>query len=279
MSAYAYLFYICIFVLGAVMGSFVGAMTWRMRHHRDWVRGRSECEHCHHQLAAVDLIPIISYLSLRGKCRYCRKPIGKTALILEVGSGLAFLASALLLPSALAQTWLSPVESFISLDAMTSLTLGLWFVCLTLMIALFNYDLHWRLLPNKLVFPLIGVSFILSAVIGFGIEHLSVGRWLLNLAMGMVPIAGVYGLMYLISNGRWIGLGDVKLGLAIGCLVPWWGGIIVLFLSNLLGSLVAVPKLIDHKVKGSTQIPFGPYLITSTYLVFLLGWVIKSLVL
>ena len=261
------------------MGSFVGAMTWRMKHHRDWVKGRSECEHCHHQLAAIDLIPVFSYISLRGKCRYCHQPIGRLALGLEVGSGLAFSISALLLPSALTQDWLTPIASFNSLTVLTSLAMGIWFVCLTLMIALFVYDLQWHLLPNKLVFPLIGASFTLSAILNLGVNQLTVGQWLIEVALGLIPITGVYGVMYVLSKGKWIGLGDVKLGIAIGCLIPWWGGIVVLFLSNLLGSLVAIPKLIDHKVKGSTQIPFGPYLITATFVVFLLGWVIKLLVL
>lgn len=261
------------------MGSFVGVMTWRMKHHRDWVRGRSECEHCHHQLAVIDLIPVFSYISLRGKCRYCHQPIGRLALGLEVGSGLAFLISTLLLPSALTQDWLTPIASFNSLTVLTSLVMGIWFVCLTLMIALFVYDLQWHLLPNKLVFPLIGASFTLSAILNLGVNQLTVGQWLIEVALGLIPITGVYGAMYVLSKGKWIGLGDVKLGVAIGCLVPWWGGIIVLFLSNLLGSLVAIPKLIDHKVDGSTQIPFGPYLITATFAVFLLGWVIELLML
>ena len=58
MTAYAIFFYVLMFVLGSVMGSFVGAMTWRMKTNRDWVRGRSECERCHHKLAVIDLIPI-----------------------------------------------------------------------------------------------------------------------------------------------------------------------------------------------------------------------------
>ena len=99
MNAYVIFYLLFIFVLGAVMGSFVGAMTWRMKTHKDWVKGRSECEHCHHQLAVVDLIPILSYVTLGGKCRYCRKSIGRTAILLELGGGAAFLISALLFPS------------------------------------------------------------------------------------------------------------------------------------------------------------------------------------
>ena len=279
MNAYVIFYLLFIFVLGAVMGSFVGAMTWRMKTHKDWVKGRSECEHCHHQLAVIDLIPILSYITLAGKCRYCRKSIGRTAILLELGGGAAFLISALLFPSAMLSTWTNPLEALNTTNSWLALAFGLWLVAVVIMLALFVYDARWRLLPNKLVFPLIVVSFVLSAVIWVGVKGVDFTTWLINLGLGMLPIAGVYGLLYLLSNGRWIGLGDVKLGIAIGCLVPWWGGVIVLFLSNLISTLVSVPGLIKHKIKGSTEIPFGPYLIIATFIIFLLSWVLKSIML
>lgn len=267
-----------MFVLGSVMGSFVGAMTWRMRHHLDWVKGRSECEHCHHQLAVLDLIPIWSYLALRGKCQYCHRPIGRTALGLELATGAAFLISAMVWPSAMAGRWWPLDYTLTALTVVTSLALGLWLVCLTIMAALFIYDLRWRLLPNKLVFPLVGVSLLWSAVFYLGVAQTTIGDWLLNVGLGLLPIAGVYGLLYIVSRGRWIGFGDVKLGLAIGCLVPWWGGLVVLFLANFLGALAAVPGLLSRRLHKASQIAFGPYLIISTYLVVLFGWVLLPLI-
>ena len=254
----------------------VGAMTWRMRHRLDWVKGRSECEHCHHQLAVLDLIPIVSYISLRGKCRYCHKPIGRTAILLEVSTGLAFLTSALLWPSWIMGQWTNPANVLALLDGWTSLTLGLWLVCLTIMTALFVYDWRWHLLPNKLVWPLIIVALVLSGVDYMFIQRATVGEWLLNLLLGLLPISGIYGCLYVLSKGKWIGLGDIKLGIAIGWLVPWYGGLVVLFLSNLLASLVVAPKLITGKTKKNSTMPFGPYLIVATVAAFLLNWWIKK---
>ena len=241
MIAYAIFFYVLMFMLGLAMGSFVGAMTWRMKTNRDWVRGRSECERCHHKLAVIDLIPIFSYLTLGGRCRYCHKKISRSALVLELAGGSAFLASTMLFPSMVYQEWLDPLASFQLLTPMLSLAMGLWLVCLVVMMALFVYDLRWRLLPNKLVFPLIVVSLLLSAVMNLGLAHVSLMDWLITLGLGMLPITGVYGILYLLSRGRWIGLGDVKLGIAIGLLISWWDGVLVLFLSNLLASLASVP--------------------------------------
>ena len=95
-------------------------------------------------------------------------------------------------------------------------------------------------------------------------------------AGGMTPIAGIYGAIYLASRGKLVGLGDVKLGLAIGLLVPqWWLGLVILFLANLLATLVSLPALLRHQLKRTSAIPFGPYLIVATYLVFLLSWLIQ----
>lgn len=279
MTAYAIFFYVLMFVLGSVMGSFVGAMTWRMKTNRDWVRGRSECERCHHKLAVIDLIPIFSYLTLGGRCRYCHKKISQSALVLELAGGSAFLVSAMLFPPMVYQEWLDPLVSFQLLKPMLSLAMGLWLVCLAIMMALFIYDLRWRLLPNKLVFPLIVVSLLLSAVMNLGLAQVGLMDWLITLGLGMLPITGVYGILYLLSRGRWIGLGDVKLGIAIGLLIPWWGGVLVLFLSNLLASLASIPGLLKRRISGASEIPFGPFLLVATYLVFLLGWALKNILL
>ena len=279
MTAYAIFFYVLMFVLGSVMGSFVGAMTWRMKTNRDWVRGRSECERCHHKLAVIDLIPIFSYLTLGGRCRYCHKKISRSALVLELAGGSAFLVSTMLFPSMVYQEWLDPLVSFQLLKPMLSLAMGLWLVCLAIMMALFIYDLRWRLLPNKLVFPLIVISLLLSAVMNLGLAHVSLMDWLITLGLGMLPITGVYGILYLLSRGRWIGLGDVKLGIAIGLLISWWGGVMVLFLSNLLASLASIPGLLKRRINGASEIPFGPFLLVATYLVFLLGWALKNILL
>ena len=268
------LYILVMFILGAIMGSFIGAMTWRMQTGRDWVRGRSECEHCHHQLAAIDLIPIVSYLALGGKCRYCHKPIGRRAILLELLTGAAFAISAGLYPSLALGQWTSPWAVVTTANHCLPVGLIVWLTCLVLMVALFTYDLQWRLLPNKLVFPLIAAALLYSAIYYLGIRGAGWATWLMNIGLGLLPITGIYGVLYLISGGRWIGLGDVKLGIAIGMLVPWWGGILVLFLSNLLGSLVSLPGLIRHKITGSSEIPFGPYLIFATYLVFLFGWLV-----
>ncbi len=85
-----------LFVCGLVLGSFVNALVWRIREKRTWVNDRSECVHCHHKLAPLDLIPVVSWLFLRGVCRYCKKPISIQYPLVELATGALFVLSYLL---------------------------------------------------------------------------------------------------------------------------------------------------------------------------------------
>lgn len=278
MDIYTIFIIVGLFVLGAIMGSFVGAMTWRMRHHRDWVNGRSECEHCHHQLSVLDLIPILSWLCLRGKCRYCHKPIGWTTFLLETGVGLAFVLSFFFYPWSLGMSSLDLTNITVVYGNKLIISFAIWLVEVVLMSALSVYDARWKILPNKLVFPLIGVAAVNSLYCELIMPWLDGGNlgelainWLATIGLAMLPIAGVYGLLYLVSKGKWIGFGDVKLGIAIGFMVPWLQGLFVLLGANLLSTIVAIPLLMSKKLKLASEIPFGPYLIVATYLIVLFG--------
>jgi prepilin signal peptidase PulO-like enzyme (type II secretory pathway) len=244
-------------IVGAAMGSFVGALTYRLKHHLNFVTGRSECEHCHHILSALDLVPIVSWLVLRGKCRYCHKKIGSLTFWLECGMATVFILSFLVWPGG----WSTAgIAKFV-----------LWLILAVLLLALAVYDARWSILPNCLMLPAV-----IIAAAGW-----LVGNWPLiltrplsalgGLLLAMLPVAGVYGILSLGSHGKLAGLGDAKLGIVVGFLLPLTGGIIVLFGANILGVIVALPSLLSKKRRLSSQIPFGPMLITMTALVFLFG--------
>ncbi len=248
------LFY--FFIIGAAFGSFAGAMAWRIHVRRDVVRERSECEHCHHTLAWFDLVPIISWLSLRGRCRYCRKPIGVSALLLEVGLGAAYTVSFVAWPYG----WSGlGIALFI-----------LWLVSLVILTILFIYDVRHSLLPDVLVWPLTALG-----VIGFGLLMLLQTtpylQWPLEAFLALLPISGVYLLLYMVSGGRWIGFGDVKLGLFMGLILGWQGGALALLIANYLGFFWILPSLLRGRVNRSARMPFGPFLIAATFVVFLWG--------
>lgn len=246
-------------VTGSIIGSFVGALTWRVHKKMNFVSDRSECEHCHHKLAPTDLLPIISWLCLKGRCRYCRKKIGSLSLWLEISVAIVFVASYIFWP-------LGQVEA----SALQAVTFALWLVAVTLMAALFVYDLRWGFLPNKFMLPLAIVAALISILNNIFIHEIPLQNYMIDTLLAMIPVAGIYGAIYILSNKKWIGGGDVKFGIIVGLLLSWQGALAVLFISNVLGSLVMLPLLLAKKVRIESQIPFGPFLIFATFAIFLI---------
>ncbi len=244
------------FCLGLCFGSFALATAWRLRKKRDFVRERSECEHCHHKLAAVDLVPLFSWLSLRGRCRYCHKKISPLLPLAELVGALAFTLSYTSWPYEL--SGVLPVLGFV-----------LWCVGLILLLILFFFDLQWYLLPNKVVHPLWGVSFAYF-IVQF-IQEPSAST-LLNGMLSVIVAAGLFWVFYAASKGKWIGFGDVRLGLAIGLFVgtPLLAGI-VLFVASISGIIIAIPSLVTGSRRLSSKVPFGPLLIIGLVFTMLYG--------
>lgn len=249
---------IVLALLGLLFGSFVTALTWRLHEGKDFVVDRSECEHCHHKLAAADLVPLFSWLALKGKCRYCHKSIGWHNPLIEISLASAFVLSYIFWPEPLTTVW-------------TGISFGIWLFYIVLLAALFVYDLRWMLLPNKLVFPLIGLG-IIDAVIRVG-SHTQWSFYEIaqHIVLGAGALGGIYGLLYIISKGKWVGFGDVKLGFFMGAVLGWPLALLTLFLANIIGCLWVGPGLLTHKLTPKSQVPFGPFLIVSFFIAGLVG--------
>ena len=227
-----------------------------MKKKRDFVKERSECTHCHHILAWYDLIPVLSWLSLGGKCRYCRKKIDDSPLT-ELGVAVVFVLSYSSWP--------------LGFSAAGVVLFALWLVALVLLAALFLYDMKWSLLPDALTFPLIGIGIVWVAVYYGWLVPASFMEAAQGVALGIASVAGLYGLLYAVSKGEWVGFGDVKLGIFMGLVLGWQGGLLAVMLANVTAFLVIVPGLLTQKVTRKSRIPFGPFLIIGTVLAFLFG--------
>ena len=242
-------------VAGLCLGSFVNALVWRLHSGKDWVKGRSECTHCHRRLRPGDLVPVISWLCLRGKCRYCRKPIQDSPLV-ELTLPVLFIASYLFWPFGFQDGW--GIAAF-----------AVWLMLLTVFLALAVYDLRWFLLPDVLVVA----AFILA--LGFvAARAIAAGDWsiFLGALAGSVTVAGIFGGLYVVSKKTWIGGGDVKLGVVLGLLAGnILSGLLVLFAASCLGLLASLPLIAQGKAKRDTKIPFGPFLIAGTVVTVLFG--------
>jgi prepilin signal peptidase PulO-like enzyme (type II secretory pathway) len=240
-----------LFVVGAGAGSFVDAAVERLRAGYK-LSGRSRCDKCRHALSAAELVPVVAWLVLRGRCQKCRAKIGVRALLVELATGCFFAAS----------YWFWTFDM-----AVSGVLFGLWLVVVAGLMFLLVYDARYRLLPNRVLYPVLAVLAIFWMVSSVTSEQ-NICSIMLNLGLAMLPIAGVYGLIFLVSRGRLVGFGDVKLGVVIGFLLPWWGGVMVLGLANVLALLIALPLILTKKTKLNARLPFAPFLILATFLVF-----------
>lgn len=256
---------------GTAFGSFVDAITWRLHTKRNFVSDRSECEHCHHKLAPLDLIPVVSWVMLRGKCRYCKKPITPVAPLTELAMGAAFLASYTYWPLGF-ETW-QGIALF-----------GLWLVYLVALGILFVYDLRWGLLPDVVVYPLVVLGLVYAGIFISLTPGAGVAEYSTHVVLGVAAMAGIYGALYIVSRGRWVGFGDVKLAVFMGAVLGWQKTLLVLMLANVIGLLVIVPGLLGKKLTPKSHIPFGPFMIIAFVIAGLAGdaiirWYMQTFVL
>src|SRR5665213_1923110 len=204
-----------LLVYGLVLGSFVNALVWRLHeqaletdkkrpNRRRLERlsvshGRSMCPNCQHVLAAKDLVPVFSWLWLRGKCRYCHQPISAQYPIVELATGLLFVASYI---------WWPEAYTFDGIRYTVVAQFIVWLALLVGFMALTVYDLKWMLLPNRLVYPLtvFGIAF---AGLGTAMAE-KPATALLEVALAVLIGGGIFYLLFQLSAGKWIGGGDVK---------------------------------------------------------------------
>jgi len=251
------LFAIALFAIGLVFGSFVNAAAWRLKNKKDLLLGRSECTNCHHQLAARDLVPVFSWLALGGKCRYCKKAISPQYPLVELGMAAYFVASLAFWPYGFA-------------GAIPLLMFALWLLSGVLLAILFVYDLRWMILPNKVTYPLIGLAAAMAIL--HGLQAASPAEFAIDLVGSLATLSGFYLMLHLISSGRWVGFGDVKLGAALALLLcDWQLALLTFFLANIFGTLVTLPAIALKKIKKDSRIAFGPFLIAGFVVAGLFG--------
>lgn len=283
-----FLLSLCFGALGAVFGSFAVAQVWRLRAKQlqdekasgekidaaEWKKlrslvsvspknDRSHCLNCGYQLKWYDLIPIISWLSLGGKCRKCRSKIGATEFLAEV-SMFALFAIIFLVFSPLSGTGFSLFGLF------RLLILFLAFIPLAIM---FIYDAKWSLLPTKVIWIFNFLAFIYWATTfantANGFNFFSA----FNIAVSMALFPLVYFVLAKISKEEWVGGGDWILAIGLIFLLPNQPtfAMLLLFLSNFVGLIFALIQSILQfkKVKRGIRIPFGPVMILATLILLI----------
>jgi len=241
-----YTIYILAFLVGLCFGSFASVIIYRLHDKsRGFVWGRSHCPKCKHPLAAKDLIPIVSFVVSGRKCRYCRKPISFTYPLLELTMGTGFVLTTIL--TGVQTSWLLAYYLFLT------------FIFVTIS----YYDVLFQEIPDSLSLPTI----VLAGLIGY------FGRLntLSSLGIGFAIPVAFFGVLFMVSRGRWLGGGDIRIGALIGLVLGWPNIIVALFLAYLLGSIFSALGLIFGKLTRKSPIPFGPFLFLGAYITLFWG--------
>ncbi len=230
------------FILGICVGSFLLVVVTRLAENKSFLSGRSACDACGHTLSPFDLVPLFSYILLKGHCRYCHSVLSPFYWIVELVTGFIFALTSLslmpLLPSVL----------------FFEMLIGMWFVIGGLEVIFFS-DLWYGYIPD-------GATILIGII---GILHAWQFHALFSSLFAGIG-AGLFFLLLLVgTKGRGMGWGDVKYVVAMGFLLGIGSTLVGLYIAFITGALVALALVIFHKMKlrGST-IPFGPFLVFGT---------------
>ncbi len=252
---------VAIGLLGLLIGSFLNVVIHRVPAGESVISPRSRCPGCGTELSARDNIPVVSWLVLRGRCRTCAEPISIRYPLVEVATGLLFAAVA---------WWCGPVWQ-----------LPAYLYLAAIGVALSAIDLDTKRLPNAIVLPSYGVALALLLVPA-AVE----GRWdsLLHAVLTGAGLFAFYFLLALVYPAG-MGFGDVKLAGVLGMYLGWqaWGlAIVGTFVAFILGSVVGIAVIVLGKGGRKTKVPFGPFMITGTFVALFWGqpvidWYLKGI--
>lgn len=239
---------ISVFILGACIGSFLNVLIDRLPRQESIFLKRSHCDNCKKTLSSKELIPLFSFLFLKGKCRSCKSKIPKRLFWVEAISGLAFLTGL-----------------FLYLSARVDITALLFsLIIFSILLVIFFTDIEDGIIPDETIAGLIGVSFvwILFFKQNAFLNHFITGAILLLLFFSLFSI----------TKRRGMGLGDVKFSFALGFFLGFPRVVAAVYLAFLTGAIASIILILwgKKKLRGDT-IPFGPFLALATFITYLIG--------
>jgi len=242
-SLFGGIIYFFIFLLGLILGSFLNSWMWRVRDNvRVLANSRSICVACRRQLKWYENIPLISWLVLKGRCRTCKVKISLFYPLVE-------LTTACLL--------VFVVWRYFSMGHFSEWEMLRDVFFLTFLIIIFVYDLRYKIILSRIVWS--------GAIIGFLINVFYLNYSASLLWLGMLVGGGFFYFQYLISKGRWIGGGDVRMGIMMGAWLGWPNVLVALFFAYILGAVFALILMFLKKADGKTEVPFGTFLAIGTF--------------
>ncbi|KKS32523.1 MAG: Type 4 prepilin-like protein leader peptide-processing enzyme [Candidatus Amesbacteria bacterium GW2011_GWA2_42_12] len=234
------------FVLGIILGSVANAVIYRLLAGRQaspdlsWWRGRSICPKCKHKLGFWDLIPLLSFLFLRGKCRYCHSPISLRYFLVELFLGAAFV--------------------FVGIHYSVFSTRLLWMAILWVMTVIAVMDWETMLVSDWLV-----GSWLIMILLTMNYELIT-----MNL-LGVAVAVGIIGGIWILTKKKGMGSGDIGIAAVMGLMLGWPKIAIGLWFAFITGAAFGLWSLVFGHKKMKSAIPFGPFLILGTLIASIWG--------
>jgi len=269
-----------LFVLGLFVGSFLNVIIDRLPRKETIAKGRSHCEFCKKELTWYDLIPLFSFLFLKGKCRYCHKSIGVFYPIIEFSTGILFLTTFVFVYGLNFQFSIfnfQSISQFLIFNSLifnpqTLISLVYYLFIVSSFIIIFFEDLKFGIIPDKVIFPAI----IITLAYLFTIHN---SLFIIHLSSAFGAFAFFLAL-FLITRGKGMGFGDVKLVFLLGLILGFPKIILALYIAFLTGALLGIILILWKKKKSIKEsIPFGPFLIMGSLIALFWGEFIYSHVL
>jgi leader peptidase (prepilin peptidase)/N-methyltransferase len=262
-----------VFLFGSALGSFVAVIADRYNTGLSFFKGRSICFSCNHELQSKDLVPMFSFLFLKGKCRYCKSKIPASTFVAEIIMGLLTLLVAMKIgifdnfPARLAIEVVAGGQ-FLTFNFLILISIFATILLISL------YDLRHFIIPDAFLIGLFILSIFYLSISNFSIISNSVSftSYLVSLASGIV-LAIPFLLIFLISKGTWFGFGDVKYIVVLGFFLGLAGGLSAVVLAFWIGAVFAILAMVLKKLTPfinlpllqnnltiKSEIPFGPFL-------------------
>lgn len=239
-----------IFLFGLFLGSFLNCLIWRLRVGES-ILGRSYCPNCRKQIPWHDNVPVLSFIFLKGRCRYCKERISIQYPLLEIIFALLFL---------LVFLSLSPINTA-SFQSILSLVRD-WLFIFVLAIV-FVYDLRWQEVPMIIIWPAIIILFLLSSLIE---------TTLLTVILSTIIASLFFLFQYLLTKGKGLGEGDIWLGALLGSrFVDFKALSLAIFSAYMIGSIFAIFLLIKKKKDFKSKLPLGPFLVLGALISLFFG--------
>jgi len=240
-TSMGYIFYLIVFLIGLSLGSFFSVIVFRFNTDKSVAKGRSKCVNCQSTLKWYDLIPVFSYFALKSRCRNCKANISFLYPTIE-------LTTAIVLTLFFAHSKLSP------------LTVAYATIVLLLLLIVF-LDIRYFIIPDKIM--------VLLAILAIGIKLLTEDGSLVYSLFSALGLASFFVILFLVSKGRWIGFGDIKLVLFIGFLLEYPAGYLAILTAVWTAALFSLVLLFLKRADAKTEIPFGSFLSAAT-IIFLI---------